>query len=224
MNQNQEQLLDQLCQQMKQVFCQESSGHDWWHLERVSRMAKKLALSEGADPFICQVAALVHDYVDDKLFADVASQENQLKIILDQHGLTSTQIEQIMDIIQSVSYKGGFQTRPLTSLEAKVVQDADRLDALGAIGIARTMAYSGAKGRVIHDPTILVHQVESLADYRSGQDTAILHFYQKLLHLKDLMNTPTAYRVAEQRHHFLEAFLNQFYREWEGQDLSDMDF
>lgn len=124
----------------------------------------------------------------------------------------------ILDSIQKLSFKGGTQLDATLSLEGQVVQDADRLDALGAIGIARTMAYSGNKGRLIHDPTLSPRQSMTLEEYRSGKDTAILHFYEKLLLLKNYMNTETGKRIAAERHAFMENYLQQFYREWDGLD------
>ena len=131
-------------------------------------------------------------------------------------GVAADQTDQVLTIIQAISYKGGSQNHLVLSLDAQIVQDADRLDAIGAIGIARTMAYSGYHGRVIHDPEVAARQNMTLEQYRSHQGTAITHFYEKLLLLKDLMNTKTAKDLAKGRHAFLEAYLEQFYAEWEG--------
>ena len=179
-------------------------------------MAQRLALVEGGNPFICQLAALVHDLVDDKLVADEATVLAEVEELLLQNALPTNQIEEVLDIIQGISYKGGIQHQRVLSLEGQIVQDADRLDAIGAIGIARTMAYSGHKNRIIHDPKCSIRKEMSLEEYRSHQGTAIAHFYEKLLKLKDLMNTKMAKKLAQERHQFLELYLEQFEAEWEG--------
>lgn len=132
-----------------------------------------------------------------------------------QQELSEEVIDHIIQIITTMSFKGSGQSVPPT-LEGKIVQDADRLDAIGAIGIARCMVYSGSKGRPIHDPSKVARDNPSLEDYRNGQDTAIMHFYEKLLKLKELMNTAYARKMAEHRHKVLEEFLTEFYAEWDG--------
>ena len=193
----------------------DTSGHDWWHMVRVRNIARELAEKEGANQFICELAALLHDMVDDKLIADPEKALIELKVWLVQQELVEETIKHIIQIIMTMSFKGNGQSVPST-LEGKIVQDADRLDAIGAIGIARCMAYSGSKGRPIHDPSRTVRDNLSLEDYRSGQDIAIMHFYEKLLKLKALMNTPSARKIAEHRHKVLEDFLTEFYAEWAG--------
>ena len=212
-----ENILLEVATYVEQKLSGEGSGHDWWHIVRVRNMAKNLALAEGGDSFICQLAALVHDLVDDKLVADEGLGLAEVRDLLTRLGVKSDQTDQVLAIIQAISYKGGSQNHLDLTLEGQIVQDADRLDAMGAIGVARTMAYSGYHGRVIHDPEVAVRQNMTLDQYRSHQGTAITHFYEKLLCLKDLMNTKTAKDLAQGRHAFLEAFLAQFYAEWEGQ-------
>ena len=212
-----ENILLEVATYVEQKLSGEGSGHDWWHIVRVRNMAKNLALAEGGDSFICQLAALVHDLVDDKLVADEGLALAEVRVLLIRLGVKSDQTDQVLAIIQAISYKGGSQNHLDLTLEGQIVQDADRLDAMGAIGVARTMAYSGYHGRVIHDPEVAVRQNMTLEEYRSQQGTAITHFYEKLLCLKDLMNTKTAKDLAQGRHAFLEAFLAQFYAEWEGQ-------
>ena len=212
-----ENILLEVATYVEQKLSGEGSGHDWWHIVRVRNMAKNLALAEGGDSFICQLAALVHDLVDDKLVADEGLALTEVRDLLTRLGVRSDQTDQVLAIIQAISYKGGSQNHLDLTLEGQIVQDADRLDAMGAIGVARTMAYSGYHGRVIHDPEVAVRQNMTLEEYRSQQGTAITHFYEKLLCLKDLMNTKTAKDLAQGRHAFLEAFLAQFYAEWEGQ-------
>ena len=212
-----ENILLEVATYVEQKLSGEGSGHDWWHIVRVRNMAKNLALAEGGDSFICQLAALVHDLVDDKLVADEGLALTEVRDLLTRLGVRSDQTDQVLAIIQANSYKGGSQNHLDLTLEGQIVQDADRLDAMGAIGVARTMAYSGYHGRVIHDPEVAVRQNMTLEEYRSHQGTAITHFYEKLLLLKDLMNTKTAQELAKRRHAFMEAYLEQFFAEWDGQ-------
>lgn len=194
----------------------EASGHDWWHVDRVTKTALTISKEEGADIFICEMAALLHDVADEKLNASEAEGFEKLTEFLESQSLSTNLTEDIMTIIKGISFKGGHNQVEL-SLEGQVVQDADRLDAIGAIGIARTMAYSGNKGRLIHDPNKKARENMTLEDYRNGEDTAIMHFYEKLLKLKDFMNTKTGKKLAEQRHQFMIDYLDQFYAEWDGE-------
>ena len=212
-----EKILQEVATYVERKLSGEGSGHDWWHIVRVRKLAEKLALAEGGDSFICQLAALVHDLVDDKLVAGEGLALAEVRDLLTRVGVAANQTDQVLTIIQSISYKGGNQNHLVLSLEGQIVQDADRLDAMGAIGVARTMAYSGHHQRIIHDPEVAVRQNMTLDQYRSHQGTAITHFYEKLLLLKDLMNTKTAKDLAKGRHAFLEAYLDQFFAEWDGQ-------
>jgi uncharacterized protein len=192
------------------------SGHDWWHVDRVARTARTIAKAEGADVFVCVLAAHLHDVADEKLNE---SEEAGLAIVkswLVTQQMPSAALEHIMEIIASLSFKGGNRP-PMRTLEGQVVQDADRLDAIGAMGISRVFAYSGAKGRPIHLPHIAPRINMTAEEYRNGKDTAINHFYEKLLKLKDLMNTNYGRQLAEQRHQFMMGYLEQFYKEWEGE-------
>lgn len=193
----------------------DSSGHDWWHIVRVTEIAKEIASIEQANRFVCEMAALLHDIADEKLNA---SEEVGLKKVQDwlqSMELDPTTIEEIMEIISTLSFKGGGQPE-MKSLEGKVVQDADRLDAIGAIGIARTFAYAGSKGQLIYDPDIKPRDSFTKEEYRNGKSTAINHFYEKLLKLKEGMNTNAAKSIAEERHLFMVKYLQEFFREWEG--------
>ena len=212
-----EKILQEVATYVERKLSGEGSGHDWWHIVRIRKLAEKLALAEGGDSFICQLAALVHDLVDDKLVADEGLALAEVRDLLTRVGVAANQTDQVLTIIQSISYKGGNQNHLDLTLEGQIVQDADRLDAMGAIGVARTMAYSGHHQRIIHDPEVAVRQNMTLDQYRSHQGTAITHFYEKLLLLKDLMNTKTAKELAKGRHAFLEAYLDQFFAEWDGQ-------
>ena len=214
MNPKQEKIIQQIEQKMKHQFGDESSGHDYWHLVRVKNMAQSIAKKESANLFIVTCAALLHDAIDEKLISDVAKAKRQLQEELLEVGLTAEEITWILQIMQEISFKGGHNPQTPSTLEAEIVQDADRLDAIGAIGIARTMSYSGFHHRLIHDPQKVPRETLTLETYRNGQDTAIMHFYVKLLKLKDLMNTQEGKKIAEQRHQFMLNFLDQFYNEW----------
>lgn len=181
----------------------ESSGHDWWHIERVRKNALHIGRSEHANVFVVELAALLHDLIDDKLTENIKLEVKDVESFLFEMGIDGEDIEKVLNIIQVISYRKKTPVSQLT-LEAKVVQDADRLDAIGAIGIARTFTYAGSKGNIIYHP-----------NDKEGTD-AVSHFYDKLLKLKDLMNTRTGIKLAEERHHFLHSFLDQFYNEWDG--------
>lgn len=192
----------------------EHSGHDWWHVQRVWKLTQQIALKEGGNMFICELAALVHDVIDDKVTTGNLTLQALESWLTER--VSSDVMTKVLEIITSMSYQGGTKP-PVTSLEARIVQDADRLDAIGAIGIARTFAYSGAKGQPIHQPNLAIREAMSFDDYRHGPSTAINHFYEKLLRLEKLMNTDTARAIARHRHQFLEAFLHEFFMEWDGE-------
>ncbi|HFI0446996.1 TPA: HD domain-containing protein [Streptococcus suis] len=213
---DQTQIVQNVAKYVEEKMTGEGSGHDWWHIVRVRNMAERIAEAEGGNLFICQIAALVHDLADDKLVDDEKQALQAIRQLLSHQGCSESDIEAIMDIIQNMSFKGGQAHQRTLSLEGKIVQDADRLDAIGAIGIARTMAYSGNKNRVIHNPNLKVREDMTVEEYRSTNGSAITHFYEKLLKLKDLMNTVTGKKLARGRHDFLELYLQQFYQEWDG--------
>ena len=194
----------------------DSSGHDWWHIYRVTELAKTIAQEEGAHIFICEMAALLHDIPDDKLNKN--PEDALLKVVtwLKDMNVDEETTQHIIEIITTISFKGGNRP-PVRTLEAQVVQDADRLDALGAIGIARTFAYAGAKGSLMYDPNLAARTEMTYEEYRTGTSTAINHFYEKLLKLKDYMNTEFGRQLAEERHQYMESFLKQFYAEWNGE-------
>lgn len=202
-------------QYAKRVLDSDTSGHDWSHIERVVNTTKTIAKVEGADLFICEAAALLHDVIDDKIVQDSADALQELKKFLTSIEVVPDEIEAIESIITRMSFKNHQENKEL-SLEGRVVQDADRLDAIGAIGIARVMCYSGSTGRPIHNPAMTPRQDMTVEEYRSGESTAIMHFYEKLLKLKDLMNTDYGKKLAKGRHAFLETYLEQFYAEYEG--------
>lgn len=183
------------------VFGGDASGHDFDHTLRVYHMATRLATEEGADLQTVQLAALLHDVDDRKLSPETYEGKLRAVSFLKENGVTAEQIDNIVDIISRISFSA--QLPPPASIEGKCVQDADRLDAMGAIGIARTFAYGGSRGRRMHDPEGV------------DKNSSIQHFYDKLLRLKDTIHTPAGRRMAEERDRFMRQFLEQFYGEWD---------
>ncbi|QGY48074.1 HD domain-containing protein [Maribellus comscasis] len=213
MNKNRKNIVTQTANYVQGVFEKDSSGHDWWHIYRVYNLSLKISGVEGGEKFVVELSALLHDLDDWKLNGgeDANKAENWLKKV----GVENKDRARILQVIDEVSFKGaGVETRA-TSLEAKIVQDADRLDAIGAIGIARTFAYGGNKNRVIYDPEIKPVKHNSFDSYKRNIAPTINHFYEKLLLLKDRLNTTTARNIAQNRHEFMEKFLHQFFSEWE---------
>ena len=212
-----EAIIEKVRQFAESHFGDDESGHDWWHVHRVWNMAKHLADVEGADRTTVEIAALLHDVADWKLTnGDESRGMNTIRDLL-RDELPAAEVDRICDIIASVSFKGAGVETPTQTLEGKVVQDADRLDALGAVGIARTFAYGGSRGRLIHHPEIPPEMHTSFEAYKKNNGPSINHFHEKLLLLKDRMNTGTAKKMAEQRHRFMEQYLDHFFREWDGE-------
>ncbi len=179
------------------------------------RVALTIAREEGADSFICELAALLHDVADYKIAGDEATGLARVRGWLEAQGSDAATTERVMEIIATMSFAGG--ARPaMTTLEGKITQDADRLDAIGAVGVARAFAYGGAKGRAMYDPEQAPRERLSVEEYRAQPAPTINHFYEKLLLLKDRLNTGYARQMAERRHQFMLAFLDQFYAEWDG--------
>ena len=199
----------------RETLTGESSGHDWWHIARVRALARTIASAEHADSFICELAALLHDIADPKIAGDWDTGLARVGDWLAAHGVPVAERDHVLEIIATISFAGGNKPSPRT-LEGRVVQDADRLDAIGAMGIARAFAYGGAHGRIFYDPAISPRATMTAEEYRSHLTPTINHFYEKLLLLKDRMNTDYARRLAEQRHQVMEAFLDEFFAEWDG--------
>lgn len=194
----------------------ESSGHDWDHTLRVWNLTVLLSVREGADTYISSLAALVHDVADWKLFEGTeVERERETERVLAVHGVEPTVIVQVCKIVDDLSFLGGGVARPMDTVEGKCVQDADRLDAIGALGIARCFAYGGSRGREIFSATWEPRQDLTEAEYKTRTSDSISHFYEKLLLLKPLMNTQAAREMAETRHQMMEQFLNAFHREWD---------
>lgn len=195
-------------------FNNDRSGHDWYHMVRVRNLAKKIHfLEQQGDPFIIEMAALLHDFLDEKLEPEPKLAKEELRIFFQSLSIPEKEQNHIFTIIESISFRGGNEY-PLNSVEAKIVRDADRLDAMGAIGIARAFQYGGKKGSLIYDPSRQVRTALTVEEYRQKDLSTIHHFYEKLLKLKDLMLTESGKKLAEERHHFMEQFLEQFYKEW----------
>jgi uncharacterized protein len=195
----------------------EGSGHDWWHVYRVWRIAAHIGAREKADPFVVELAALLHDIADWKFHGgDVTAGPRAARAWLETLGVAEETVAHVCEIIGAMSYKGAGVPDAMRTREGMVVQDADRLDAIGAIGIARTFAYGGHKGRDIWDPDRPPRAHASAEEYLAGTGSTIDHFYEKLLLLRARMNTETARRMAAERHSFMEQFLQQFYAEWNG--------
>lgn len=198
----------------------EPSGHDWWHIHRVRNLTLAISQNEETktiDLFICEMAALLHDIADEKLNSSAESGEKKVKKWLKKNRVESAKANAIMDIIFHLSFKGGTNKKNMTSIEGEIVQDADRLDAIGAIGIARTMAYSGSSGQLIHNPALVPREDMTIREYRSTNGSAIMHFYEKLLKIKEGMNTEYGKKLAESRHTYMEHYLEEFYLEWKGE-------
>lgn len=193
----------------------DSTGHDWWHAVRVYRAAKFIAKEEKADIFIVELSSLLHDIADWK-FTDgnLDKGPDIARNFLSGKGVSPESLNKITSIIRDISFRGNNADKPELNLEGMVVQDADRLDALGAIGIARTFAYGGYRGNKIHDPEIKPRNHDTFEEYRNSRGTTVNHFYEKLLLLKDMMNTETGRILAEKRHKYMEMFLEEFYSEW----------
>jgi uncharacterized protein len=196
-------------------FASEGSGHDWFHVDRVRRLALIICKKEGCDLFITEMAALLHDLDDYKISGSESHVPVKAKSWLTSQNVEANVASLILQVIEEISYKGSGIETPVSSVEAAVVQDADRLDAIGAIGIARTFAYGGYKNRLIYDPGIAPEMHDDFQSYKSSTAPTINHFYEKLLLLKDRMNTNTAKLMAAQRHLFMENYLQHFFDEWE---------
>ncbi|KAA5547777.1 HD domain-containing protein [Adhaeribacter rhizoryzae] len=200
---------------IKEKFAGEGSGHDWWHIYRVWQNALYLAKNEQADLLVVQLGALLHDVADWKFYGgDETVGEKMAREYLEKLQVPELVIAPVCQIINEISFKGAGVNTPMSTLEGAIVQDADRLDAIGAIGIARAFAYGGFKHREMHNPNILPENHTSFAAYKKNTGPTINHFYEKLLLLKDRMNTATGRQLAEDRHQYMLNFLEQFYQEW----------
>lgn len=202
---------------VRQELANAEGGHDWFHIERVYKNALLIAEEEDVNLDIIALGALLHDIADAKFHqGDETVGPKKAKQFLQQQNVESATIEHVIKIIEHISFKGGNFQQQFHSKELAIVQDADRLDALGAIGIARTFNYGGFKNRKLYDPAIAPKLNMTKEEYKKGDNPTINHFYEKLLLLKDRMNTQKGKQIAQERHLFMEKFLEQFYAEWEG--------
>lgn len=199
-----------------QLLSGESSGHDWWHTYRVWKNTIYIGKREKANLFVAQLAALLHDIGDWKFHSgDETVGPRLAREWLTQLSVKDKVVEHVCMIILNINFKGTpIEDKSVLTLEGMVVQDADRLDAIGAIGIGRTFAYGGHKGREMYNPNLPHQQFTTFEEYKNNTSPTINHFYEKLLHLKDMMNTKTARQIALQRHAFMQKYLVQFFKEW----------
>lgn len=203
---------------VKAQLAQAEGGHDWFHIERVYNNAILIAQGEACDLLVVQLGALLHDIADSKFHdGDESIGPSMAWQFLAAQNVPEDAIIHVVNIIENISFKGGNHEMKFRSPELDIVQDADRLDALGAIGIARTFNYGGFKNRAIYDPAIAPNLAMDKEEYKASQAPTLNHFYEKLLLLKDRMNTKTGKKIAEGRHAFMESYLKQFYAEWSGE-------
>ena len=212
-----EKIIEKTTSFVKEQLINAEGGHDWFHIERVYKNALLISKSENVDPFIVTLGALLHDIADSKFHkGDETVGPRKAREFLFKLNVDSTVIEHVINIIENISFKGGHEAQKFRSPELDVVQDADRLDAIGAIGIARCFNYGGFKNRALYDPDMAPNLNMSKTEYKTSTAPTINHFYEKLLLLKDKMNTKTGHQIASNRHAFMEQYLKQFYSEWHG--------
>ena len=193
-------------------------GHDWFHIERVFKNAVLISKNEVCDVTVVKLGALLHDIADSKFHdGDETVGPRIAREFLESENVDEEIIMHVVNIIENISYKGGNFEKKFSSIELDVVQDADRLDAIGAIGIARTFNYGGFKNRALYDPNIAPNSSMTKEEYKKNDSPTLNHFYEKLLLLKDKMNTQTGKQIAQERHRYMEGFLSQFYAEWDGE-------
>jgi uncharacterized protein len=210
-------IIDKTILFVKEQLQNAEGGHDWFHIERVYKNAQLIAEHETCDLEIVKLSALLHDIADSKFHdGDETVGPKIARTFLEEENVNETTIAHVLRIIENISFKGGNFDKKFSSKELDIVQDADRLDALGAIGIARTFNYGGFKNRPIYDPNIAPNLNMSKEEYKNSEAPTLNHFYEKLLLLKDKMNTDSGKKIAQERHVFMEKFLSQFYAEWDG--------
>lgn len=211
-------LIDNTVAFVKQQLQNAEGGHDWFHIERVWKNALLIAQSETCDLTVVELGALLHDIADSKFHdGDETVGPKVARAFLESEQVDEAAILHVIAIIDNISFKGGNFEKKFSSIELDIVQDADRLDAIGAIGIARCFNYGGFKNHTLYDPAIAPNLTMSKEEYKKSDSPTLNHFYEKLLLLKDKMNTPTGKQIAAHRHEYMEGFLAQFYAEWNGQ-------
>ena len=203
---------------VKAKLANAEGGHDWFHIERVYRNAVLISKNEVCNTVVVQLGALLHDIADSKFYnGDETIGPKIAREFLESQKVDQATITHVINIIENISFKGGNFEKKFSSKELDIVQDADRLDAIGAIGIARMLNYGGFKNRTIYDPKIAPNTKMTKEEYKKNDSPTINHFYEKLFLLKDKMNTETGKEIAKERHRYMEGFLSQFYAEWEGE-------
>ena len=211
-------LIDKTILFVKEKLENAEGGHDWFHIERVFKNAVLISKNEVCDTTVVKLGALLHDVADSKFHdGDETVGPRIAREFLESENVDEEIIMHVVNIIENISYKGGNFEKKFSSIELDVVQDADRLDAIGAIGIARTFNYGGFKNRALYDPNIAPNSSMTKEEYKKNDSPTLNHFYEKLLLLKDKMNTQTGKQIAQERHRYMEGFLAQFYAEWEGE-------
>ena len=209
-------LVCRVAERIKAKFAAESSGHDWHHINRVWQLARQIAAREGANREVVEIGALVHDIADWKFHdGDDSVGPREAGRLLGEEGASAGLIRKVVDIVATISFKGAGVATAMSTLEGKCVQDADRLDAMGAIGIARCFAYGGHAGRLMYDPDEPPVLHATAEAYKASRGHSLNHFYEKLFLLKERMNTPTGRVMAENRHQFMLDFVAQFLAEWD---------
>jgi uncharacterized protein len=210
-------LIENTIEFVQQKLQNAEGGHDWFHIERVYKNSLLIAKDENCDLVVVQLGALLHDIADSKFHnGDESIGPKTARVFLENQKVEENIIQHVVDIIENISFKGGNFNKNFTSIELEIVQDADRLDAIGAIGIARTFNYGGFKNRVIYNPNVPPNLEMTKEAYKNSESPTLNHFYEKLLLLKDKMNTVTGKKLAEKRHEFMQLFLEEFYAEWNG--------
>jgi uncharacterized protein len=215
---NNQELIQSTIAFVKEKLRDAEGGHDWFHIQRVYNNALHIGKAEQCDLTVVQLGALLHDIADSKFHnGDESVGPETARIFLESHNVDETTIAHVVKIIENVSFKGGNFAKDFHSKELEVVQDADRLDAIGAIGVARAFNYGGFRGRALYDPEIVPNLNMTKDEYKKSAGPTLNHFYEKLLLLKEKMNTDAGKRIADERHRFMEQFIEQFYAEWNGE-------
>jgi uncharacterized protein len=211
-------LIDKTIAFVKDKLDNAEGGHDWFHIERVYKNSILIAQEEDCDLTVVKLGALLHDIADSKFHdGDETIGPKTARTFLESENVFEETINHVINIIENISFKGGNFENKFSSKELEIVKDADRLDAIGAIGIARTFNYGGFKNRALYNPSIAPNLNMSKEEYKNSNSPTLNHFYEKLLLLKDKMNTATGKKIALERHKYMENFLSQFYAEWEGE-------
>ena len=211
-------LIQKTIEFVKQKLFNAEGGHDWFHIERVYKNCLLIAKTENCNLLVVQLGALLHDIADSKFHdGDESIGPETARFFLENQNVDEIIIKHVIDIIENISFKGGNFNKKFNSIELQIVQDADRLDAIGAIGIARTFNYGGFKNRAIYNPDIPANLAMTKEEYKNSENPTLNHFYEKLLLLKNKMNTESGKKLAENRHEFMNLFLDQFYSEWNGE-------